>query len=88
MVLRMIDGASIENPRGYATDTIEDLRNLLLSGGHGQQDPHREHFYELEGNREIFFIHVSPITGNVLLLAKWSRHAQEHSLDTEHLVAN
>lgn len=88
MVLRMNVGASIENPRGYAAETVEDLRNLLLSGGNGEQDPHREHFYEIEGSRESFFIHISPVTGNVVLLAKWSRHAQERCLDAEHLVAN
>jgi hypothetical protein len=84
----MIDGASIENPREYAAGTVEELRNLLLSGGNGQQDPHREHFYELEGNRESFFIHISPITGNVVLLAKWPRPAHNPCLDAEHMVAN
>jgi hypothetical protein len=88
MALRMTNGASIENPRGYAAETVEDLFNLLSSGGQGQQDPHREHFYEIEGTKDIFFIHISPITGNVVLLAKWSRHAQEPCLDAEHLVAN
>jgi hypothetical protein len=88
MVLRITDGAIIENPRGYAAGIVEGLRDLLLSGGHGQRDPRRENFYELEGQRDVFFIHISPITGNVVLLAKWSRHAQESCLDAEHLVAN
>jgi hypothetical protein len=83
-----MDGATIENPRGYASDTVQDLRNLLLSGGHSQPDPRREHFYELEGNKDNYFIHISPITGNVVLLAKWSRQVQEPCPDAEHMVAN
>jgi len=88
MVLRMIDGASVENPRGYAAETVEELRDLLLSGGYGQQDPHRENFYELAGSREIFFIHISPINGNVVLVAKWPQPAHDPRLGAEHMVAN
>jgi hypothetical protein len=88
MVLRITDGAKFENPRGYTPDTIEGLRRLLLSGGNSRQDPRREHFYELEGNRETFFIHISPITGNIMLLAKWARQEQYRCLDAEHMVAH
>jgi hypothetical protein len=88
MALSISDGARIENPRGYGPGTIEDLRQLLLSGGASRQDPRREHFYELEGNRETFFIHISPITGNIVLLAKWTRNERDRCLDEEHMVAN
>ena len=87
MVLRMTEGARIENPREYAAHTVEDLRHLLMSGGQGQRDPRREHFYELENNKDTYYIHISPITGNVILLARWPRQPQDCCLDAEHLVA-
>jgi len=87
MVLPITEHARIENPRGYAADEVENLRQLLATGGPGQPDPRREHFYEMAGNSDTYYIHVSPITGNVVLLAKWSRNRQESCLDAEHMVA-
>ena len=87
MMLQIADGSRIENPRGYAVRTIEDLRNLLVAGGDAQADPIREHFYELEGMMDAYYIHVSPITGNIVLLARWARQPQKCCLDVENLVA-
>ena len=79
--------ARIENPRDYELGAVESLRHLLEVGSPVQRDPHRENFYEIEGNSEIYYIHISPINGNVVLLAKWLRQSQECCLSARDLVA-
>ena len=33
-MIQMREGAKIENPRKYAADAVEDLRDLLAAGKH------------------------------------------------------
>ena len=87
MLLQMREGSRIENPREYAAYAVEDLRHLLSAGGQAERDPHREHFYHLEGGKNTYYIHISPITGNVVLLAKWSHLSQNCYVNTGTLVA-
>jgi hypothetical protein len=77
MQLQLKEGANIENPREYADHAVEQLRQLLLGGKRARVDPRRQDFYEIEGGDETYYIHVSPITGNVVLLARWFRQADE-----------
>jgi hypothetical protein len=86
-MIQVKEGARIENPREYESGAVESLRQLLEMGGPVQSDPHRENFYEVEGNNETYYIHVSPVSGNVVLLAKWLRQLQECCLSTGDLVA-
>lgn len=81
------EGVRIENPREYDLGAVEGLRLSLEIGSPVQSDPHRENFYEIEGNSETYYIHVSPVTGNVVLLAKWLRQSQECCFSTGDLVA-
>jgi hypothetical protein len=76
MLLQMRQGSEIENPRGYASQAVEDLRGLLQTAGEVERDSQRENFYQIEDNRNVYYIHVSPITGNVILLARWSRQTE------------
>ena len=87
MLLRMTDTVTIENPREYAAHTVGDLRHLLRAGSDAQRDPLRQHFYQIEGNKSAFYIHISPITGNVILLARWRRQTQNCRLGAEPMVA-
>ena len=87
MVFRMTEGAQIENPRQYAPQAVEALRHLLLAGGQAERDPRRAGFYDLEGNEGVYYIHISPVTGNVVLLARWSRQPSDLCTAAEHLVA-
>ncbi len=80
-------GARVENPREYETMAVDQLRNLLESGNPGQRDPRRKNFYEIEGQTETYYIHVSPVSGNVTLLAKWIRQSQECFAGSEQLVS-
>lgn len=86
-MLQMGEGLRIENPREYAARTVEDLRDLLAAGSHAQLDPRRENFYQLEDSKSTYYIHISPITGNVTLLAKWSRQPQECYADAGSMFA-
>lgn len=77
MMIQVKEGAKIENPRGYEPGAVQQLRYLLEVGSPAQRDPHRENFYEVDGNGETFYIHISPISGNLVLLAKWLRQSQD-----------
>lgn len=73
MVLRLNERPGIENLRNYPAETLEDLRRLLSSGAPAKPDPRREDFYEVEGHSEVFYIHVSPFNGKVILLGIWPK---------------
>jgi hypothetical protein len=87
MLLQMRDGSRIENPREYEVHAVEYLRILLLAGSQAQPDPHRENFYQIEDDKNAYYVHVSPITGNVVLLAKWARQPQTCYADAGSLFA-
>ena len=87
MVIQIREGAKIENPRNYEPHEVEQLRHLLRAGNPAQPDPRRENFYELEGKGETFYIHISPISGEVVLVAKWNRQLEDCCLSSGHLVA-
>jgi len=73
----MRNRSGIENPRKYAPPVVDDLRKALVAGAVARKDPQRPNFYELEGeNSSTYYIHISPINGNVTLLAKWLREHQ------------
>jgi hypothetical protein len=63
----------VDNPRNYPAEIIKELEGLLLSGGSALPDPKRKGFYDLENHERTFFIQISPITGEVTLLATWRK---------------
>lgn len=77
MLLQMNERTRIEDPRQYGSAVVNDLRNLLTEGRCAQRDPHRENFYEIGNDAHTFYIHISPINGEVLLVAKWLRNTRE-----------
>lgn len=87
MVIQIKEGASIENPREYERGAVENLRLLLEVGSPAHRDPQRANFYEIEGSGKTYYIHISPINGNVVLLAKWLHQSQECCLNAKDLVA-
>ena len=86
-MIQVKEGARIENPRKYELSAVEHLRQLLEVGIPAQRDAHRENFYEIESNSETYYIHISPVSGNVTLLAKWLRQSQDCCLSSGHLFA-
>jgi hypothetical protein len=86
-MIRVREEAKIENPREYEPEDVEHLRHLLAVGSPAQRDPQRENFFEIEGLGESFYVLLSPVSGNVVLVAKWFRQPQDCRLSSEHLVA-
>jgi hypothetical protein len=72
MVMHFKKELIIEDPRNHPAETVETLRKLLASGSRVASDPKRTDFYELEHGGEVYYIHVSPVTGKILLLATWT----------------
>ena len=86
-MIQVREGARIENPREYESGAIKHLRQLLEAGSPAQLDARRENFYEIEGCCENYYIHISPVSGNVVLLAKWLRQSEDCCLGAGHFIA-
>lgn len=86
-MMQVQSGAQIENPREYECRAIEHLRHLLALGSPAQRDPNRENFYEIDSTGESYYIHISPVSGNVVLLARWMRQPEDCCLASGHLAA-
>ncbi len=71
MVMALEREIQIEDLRHHPAETVNILRDLLLRGATAMPDPKRADFYELEHASTVYYIHVSPITGKILLLATW-----------------
>ncbi len=76
MVLRLTQRPNIEDLRNHPAETVEKLRELLAAGAPARPDPHRKDFYEVENGSRVFYIHISPLNGKVLLLATWLKDEQ------------
>ncbi|PYU91715.1 MAG: hypothetical protein DMG25_13945 [Acidobacteria bacterium] len=71
MRLHLNNNLTIENLKRYPEDIVEKLRNLLVTGTEALPDPRRRGFYDVLNGNRVFFIHISPVSGNVMLLASW-----------------
>ena len=63
----------IDDPRGHSPDTLRRLRETLSLGASAAPDARRPNFFEIEAGEQVFYIHVSPLTRNITLLATWVR---------------
>jgi len=61
----------IEDLRDHPEETVAALRTILAGGARMIPDAKRRDLYEVESSSLVYYIHVSPVTGNVLLLATW-----------------
>jgi hypothetical protein len=73
MVMKLDHEVYIEDPRHHSPERVEILRQLLAGGARVEADPKRSDFFEVESGSDIYYIHVSPITGKILLLAAWPK---------------
>jgi hypothetical protein len=87
MLLHTNEWTRIEDPRQYGPEVVNDLRNLLAAGGCAQRDPGREHFYQLASGGHTFYIHISPVNQDVVLVAKWLNSPKEICSSVAHLAA-
>lgn len=75
MVLQLERQPKIEALRSYPAGTIDRLGQLLALGATAQPDPRRESFFEVESDSEVFYVHISPTSGRVLLIGIWPKAA-------------
>lgn len=75
MVMRLENELNIEDPRHHSPDRVETLRQLLAGGARVEADPKRSDFFEVESGSDVYYIHISPITGKILLLAAWQKES-------------
>ena len=87
MVLPFKGDLRIENPRKYPSEAVGELRALLSAGREAKQDPRRKNLYEIQGRDSTYYFFASPSTQIVVLLARFSRPAQPHSLEMARGVA-
>ena len=69
MTIRLHTPPSIENLRHYPAEIVDKLRGLLASGVKAIADRHRANFYDVVDGTRVYFIHISPVTNKVMLLA-------------------
>ena len=84
MKLRLEKGLIIDNVRNHSPETVEKLRDLLITGAPARLDPHRKNFYELENCSKVYYIHLSPANNKVMFLAVWDKDGVEEST-AEHI---
>jgi hypothetical protein len=73
MVLRLKQEPVIENLGHVPAEVVSRLRGMLARGASAQADSRRENFYEIENADRVFWVHLSPVTGHVVLLASWQK---------------
>jgi hypothetical protein len=87
-MIKFNQGVKVENPRAYEAGAVKHLQYLLEVGSPIESDPRRENFFDVDGGSEIYYIHVSPVSGNVILLAKWMRQTHACYSGSNQLAAN
>jgi hypothetical protein len=75
MLASIDSNIQIEDLRNHPAETVLTLRSLLAGGATLIPDAKRRGFYEVESGSLVYYIHVSPVTGNILLLATWPNEA-------------
>lgn len=70
--LKSIAESNIEDPRGHSPETLQRLRRALASGVPAVPDARRPGFFEIQDGAQVFYIHISPATQQITLLATWA----------------
>ena len=71
MLTRLRDDIQIEDVGSHPAEAVAALQELLADRARIAPDPKRAGFYEVEGRTLTYYIHVSPVSGKILLLATW-----------------
>jgi hypothetical protein len=66
---------TIEDLGNHSVATVIGLGILLAGTVNVMPDTKRKHFYEFEAGHTVYYIHVSPVTGTIFLLATWENLA-------------
>lgn len=83
MWMRLEKEPVIDNVTHHSAEAVEKLRAMLMAGVPAHPDPRRKNFYELENCASVFYIHLSPANGKVMLLAIWDKDPEGFTLSRE-----
>ena len=61
----------IEDLGKHSAATVISLALHLAGAADVTADPKRKGFYEVDDGRTVYYIHVSPVTATIFLLATW-----------------
>jgi hypothetical protein len=70
--LELTAESKIEDPRGHSAETLLRLRQALACGAPAAPDARRPGFFEIPWGEHVFYVHVSPATQKITLLAIWT----------------
>jgi hypothetical protein len=76
MVMRWEYEVQVQDVRNHSQELVQRLETLLLRGASLLPDPRHPGFFEIQNEEQVYYVHVVPHTGKVLLLATWS-HTHE-----------
>jgi hypothetical protein len=63
----------IEDLGNHPAVTVIRLGFLLAGSVNVTPDPKRKGFYDVESGSTVYYIHVSPISATIFLIATWKR---------------
>jgi len=66
-----IEDPKIEDPRGHGAEALRQLHEALASAAPAVPDARRANFFEVQADGRVFYIHVSPVSRKITLLATW-----------------
>ncbi len=69
----------IEDLGNHSAATVIGLGIRLAGIVNVTPDQKRKGFYEVEDGSTVYYIHVSPVSGTIFLLANWENLAAPHA---------
>jgi len=69
--LRLKEKPFVEDVHNYGASLVQRLSDLLVAGASARADARRKGFYDVTDGERVYFIHISPVSGKVFLLATW-----------------
>jgi hypothetical protein len=62
----------IQDPRHHPAEVLQGLRHALASGAPAIPEARRPGFFEIYADDHVFYIHLSPVSRRITLLARWA----------------
>jgi len=73
MVMRWEHDVQIQDIRNHPPELLRGLESLLLKGASLTPDARHPGFFEVQDGTQVYYVHIVPNTGKVLLLAAWAQ---------------
>jgi len=83
--MRWACDVQIEDLRDHPTELVVQLCHLLASGAPAIPDPKHPELYEIRSDTQVFYVHISPVSGKYccwlpgLRRARWKRCIPQRS---------